>query len=78
MMGILSVLFYGFVLLVAFAPEFIATRLSEGSNLTWGILLGFLQFVVYIILTFIYVRRANGELDAINAEVVAAAWKEER
>ncbi|THF63978.1 DUF485 domain-containing protein [Pseudothauera nasutitermitis] len=76
MMGILSVFFYGFVLLVAFAPEFIATRLFEGSNLTWGIVLGFLQFVVFLALTLVYVRRANGELDALNAEIVTAAWRE--
>lgn len=78
MMGILSAFFYGFVLLVAFAPGFIATRPFEGSNLTWGILLGFLQFVVFLLLTLVYVRRANGELDSLNREIVAAAWREER
>lgn len=77
MMGILSVVFYGFIVLAAFAPEFIATRPFAGTNLTWGILLGLVQFVLFLALTWIYVSRANGELDAINKEIVAEAWKEE-
>lgn len=71
-------IFYGFVLLVAFAPELIATRLFEGSNLTFGIAVGLFQFVFFWILTFVYVRRANGEFDELNNEVVKAAWKEEK
>lgn len=69
-------LFYGFVMLVAFAPELIAKRLSEGSNLTFGVAAGLFQFVFFWVLTLIYVRRANGEFDNINNEIVHAAWKE--
>ncbi|HRM70714.1 MAG TPA: DUF485 domain-containing protein, partial [Thauera phenylacetica] len=29
-------------------------------------------------LTLVYVRRANGEFDDINKELVKAAWKEEK
>ena len=71
-------IFYGFVLLVAFAPELIAVRLVEGSNLTFGIAAGLFQFAFFWILTFAYVRRANGEFDALNKEIVNAAWKEEK
>ena len=38
--AIVLIIFYGFVLLVAFAPELIGKRLFEGSNLTFGILAG--------------------------------------
>ena len=69
-------LFYGFVMLVAFAPELIAKRLSEGSNLTFGVAAGLFQFVFFWVLTLIYVRRANGEFDNINNEIVHAAWKD--
>ncbi|WP_425305831.1 DUF485 domain-containing protein [Aromatoleum petrolei] len=71
-------IFYGFVLLVAFAPEFIAKQLSEGSNLTFGVAVGLFQFVFFWVLTLVYVRRANGEFDDINNEIVRAAWKEEK
>nr|WP_041656456.1 DUF485 domain-containing protein [Azoarcus sp. KH32C] len=71
-------LFYGFVMLVAFAPELIAKRLSEGSNLTFGVAAGLFQFVFFWVLTLLYVRRANGEFDNINNEIVHAAWKDEK
>ena len=70
------VIFYGFVMMVAFAPDIVATRLFEGSNLTVGIALGLFQFVLFWVLTLIYVRRANGEFDDLNKEIVQAAWKE--
>ena len=76
--AIVLIVFYGFVLLVAFAPELIGKRLFEGSNLTFGILAGLLQFIFFWILTLMYVRRANGEFDDINKELVKAAWKEEK
>ena len=71
-------IFYGFVLLVAFAPELIAKKLSEGSNLTFGVAAGLFQFVFFWVLTFVYVRRANGEFDDINNELVRSAWKDEK
>lgn len=76
--GIVLVVFYGFILLVAFAPELIGKRLFEGSNWTFGIIAGLVQFIVFWILTLIYVRRANGEFDDINKEIVQAAWKAEK
>lgn len=75
---IVLTIFYGFVLTVAFAPDLIGMRLSEGSNLTFGVVAGLFQFVFFWILTFVYVRRANGEFDDINNEIVRAAWKDEK
>lgn len=74
--AVVLVIFYGFVMMVAFAPDVVATRLFEGSNLTVGIALGLFQFVLFWVLTLIYVRRANGEFDDLNKEIVQAAWKE--
>lgn len=65
--------FFAFVLLVAFVPGVIALRLLEGSNLTLGVALGFSQFVFFCLLTWIYVRRANGDFDARNAQIVRDA-----
>ncbi|WP_225433327.1 DUF485 domain-containing protein [Thauera sedimentorum] len=76
--AIVLVIFYGFVMMVAFAPDLVATRLFEGSNLTVGIALGLLQFVLFWVLTLIYVRRANGEFDDLNKEIVNAAWRSEQ
>lgn len=76
--AVVLVIFYGFVLTVAFAPDVIAMRLFEGSNLTLGIALGLFQFILFWILTLVYVRRANGEFDDINNEIVKSAWKDEK
>ena len=67
--------FFSFVLLVAFAPGVIATRLFEGSNMTVGIALGFFQFVFFCLLTWVYVRRANGEFDSLSEQIVKDATK---
>ena len=76
--AIVLVIFYGFVMMVAFAPDLVAMRLFEGSNLTVGIALGLLQFVLFWVLTLVYVRRANGEFDDLNKEIVNAAWRSEQ
>ncbi len=67
--------FFSFVLLVAFAPSVIALRLFEGSNMTVGIALGFFQFVFFCLLTWVYVRRANGEFDSLNEQIIKDATK---
>jgi uncharacterized membrane protein (DUF485 family) len=76
--AIVLVIFYGFVMMVAFAPDLVATRLFEGSNLTVGIALGLFQFVLFWVLTLVYVRRANGEFDDLNKEIVNEAWRSEQ
>lgn len=73
--AIVLVVFYGFILLVAFAPDLIGKRLFDGSNLTFGVLAGLLQFIIFWVLTLVYVRRANGEFDDINKEIIQAAWE---
>lgn len=74
--AIVFVVFYGFVMAVAFAPDLVAMQPFSGSHVTVGILAGLFQFIVFWVLTLIYVRRANGEFDALNKEIVAAAWEE--
>ena len=65
--------FYGFVMLVAFRPSFLAQPVAEGSALTWGVAFGSTIFVSFWLLTALYVRRANGEFDALTSEIVKDA-----
>ncbi|MCB1961050.1 MAG: DUF485 domain-containing protein [Rhodocyclaceae bacterium] len=74
--AIVFIVFFSFVAFVAFAPDLLAKRPFEGSNITIGICAGLFQFISFWILTLLYVRRANGEFDALNAEIVNAATKE--
>ena len=68
--------FYGFVMLVAFNPGALGVPVAEGSPLTVGVALGLFMFVFFWILTALYVRRPNGEFDALTAEIVQEARDE--
>lgn len=65
--------FYGYIMVVAFSPATLAQPISEGSSLTVGILAELSMFVGFWVLVALYVRRANGEFDALTAEIVAEA-----
>ena len=68
------VLFYGFMLVVAFQPGLMATRLGgETSMITLGPVLIFSMFVLFWALTAVYVSRANGEFDAMTHALVEDA-----
>ena len=68
------VVYYGFILLVAFAKPFLATRLGEGVT-TIGMPLGLAVIVFTVVITAIYVRRANSEFDALSDEIAKEALK---
>ena len=66
--------YYGFILLVAFAKPFLATRLGEGVT-TIGMPLGLAVIVFTIVITGIYVRRANSEFDALSDQIAKKVLK---
>lgn len=61
--------YYGFIALVAFAPQVLHTQITSGRT-TWGVVAGFGIVVLSWVLTGLYVRRANTELDGINNELL--------
>ena len=72
--AMMMVVYYGFILLVAFNKEFLAQKLGAGV-MTMGIPIGFGVIVFTIVITGIYVRRANDEFDKLSAEIVQEATK---
>ena len=70
----MMVVYYGFILLVAFNKELLSRRLGEGV-MTLGIPIGFGVIVFTVVITAIYVRRANSEFDTLTAEVTKAVLK---
>ncbi len=66
---LMLIVYYGFISLIAFNKEFLAQRLGEGVT-TLGVPLGFGVIVFTIVITGIYVRRANSEFDALTAEIL--------
>lgn len=71
---IVMVAYYGFILLVAFDKELLAKKLGEGVT-TLGIPLGVGVIVFTIIITAIYVRRANSEFDEESKSILEEAQK---
>jgi uncharacterized membrane protein (DUF485 family) len=67
------VVYYGYILLIAFNKEWLGTKLAAGMTTSVGIPLGVGVIVTTIILTNIYVRRANTEFDTLNAEIIKEA-----
>lgn len=59
--------YFGYVLLAAYAREFMATPVFGSINV--GLLLGLAQVVTTFGVTMWYVRFANKELDPIAAEI---------
>ena len=74
LLAILMLIVYGFILLVAFAKPFLAQRLGAGVT-TIGMPIGFGVIVFTIVITGIYVRRANSEYDALSEQVAKEVLK---
>src|SRR5262249_53364497 len=67
--AVMLAIYFGFIFIIAFAPKSLGMPL--GSRLTTvGIPLGVFVIVSALVLTGIYVYRANTEFDAITREIV--------
>jgi uncharacterized membrane protein (DUF485 family) len=69
MISLVLIAYYGYILLIAFDKELLAKKLSEGGVTSIGIPMGVGVILLTIILTWIYVSRANSEFDT-EAEVI--------
>ena len=68
MTAIMLIVFYGYILLVAFNKQLLATKIGAGVT-TWGIPIGIFVIVFTVIITGIYVRRANKEFDSLTEQI---------
>ncbi len=70
--GMLS--YYGFILLVAFNKPLLAQKIGGGVT-TLGMPIGVAVIVFTIIITWVYVRRANSEFDSLTEQIVKGVTK---
>lgn len=70
----MMIVYYGFILLVAFNKEFLSQKLGAGV-MTVGVPIGFGVIVFTVVITAIYVRRANSEYDDLTAAITKAVLK---
>lgn len=72
----MMVVYFGYILLVAFNKEFLAQKLGAGLVTSVGIPMGVGVLVFTILITGIYVRRANTEFDSLKEELIREANKQ--
>ncbi len=69
---LMLLVYYGYVGLIAFDKELLARPLGAGVT-TLGIPIGLGVIVFTVLITGLYVRRANGEYDRLTAEILKDA-----
>ena len=69
---LMMVVYYGFIALIAFDKAFLAQPVGDGVT-TLGIPIGLAVIVFTILITVMYVRRANTEFDALNQQILKDA-----
>lgn len=67
--------YFVFILTIAFEPALLGIPLAAGSVTTWGIPIGVGVILMAFVMTGIYVKRANGEFDRLNQEILDEAQK---
>ena len=72
---IVCVIFYGFILMIAFTPGILTAPIAEGSVIPLGLPMGVGVILVCCLLTGIYVYEANQVFDPIFEEIVKEASK---
>jgi uncharacterized membrane protein (DUF485 family) len=73
--AIVCVIFYGFILMIAFTPGILTAPIAAGSVIPVGLPLGVAVIVVCCVLTGIYVYEANRVFDPMFEEIVKEASK---
>jgi uncharacterized membrane protein (DUF485 family) len=66
---LMMVVYYGYIALIAWNKPFLAQPLGAGVT-SLGVPIGMGVIIFTIIITGIYVRRANGEFDQLTREIL--------
>ena len=71
---LMLIVYFGYIALIAFNKPFLAQPIASGVT-TLGIPIGLGVIIFTIVITGIYVRRANGAYDKLTAEILEEASK---
>lgn len=71
---LMLIVYFGYIALIAFDKTFLAQPIGNGVT-TLGIPIGMGVIIFTIVITGIYVRRANGEYDRLTKEILEQAAK---
>ena len=71
---LMLVVYFGYIALIAFNKEFLSLPIGNGVT-TIGVPIGMGVIVFTIVITGIYVRRANGEFDTLTRQILEEETK---
>jgi uncharacterized membrane protein (DUF485 family) len=66
--ALVLVVYYGYVLLIAFDKDFLAAKMGAGV-MTWGMPIGLFVIVFTVAITGLYVRHANRTYDELTDKI---------
>ena len=67
--ALMMVVYYGYIALIAWNKEFLSQPLGTGVT-TIGVPIGMGVIIFTIVITGIYVRRANSEFDSLTQQIL--------
>jgi uncharacterized membrane protein (DUF485 family) len=67
--ALMMVVYYGYIALIAWNKEFLGRPIGDGVT-TIGVPIGMGVIVFTIVITGIYVRRANSEFDSLTKQIL--------
>ena len=73
--ALVCVMYFGFILLIAFAPDVLTQPIAADSVIPAGMLAGVGVILASCVLTGVYVYKANTDFDLIVNEIVREASK---
>ena len=66
---LMLLVYYAFIMTIAFSPEILAIPISEGSVISIGIPIGIAIILFSFLLAGLYVYKANGTYDVLLEEI---------
>ena len=71
--ALMMLVYYSFILVIAFFPEWLGTPIIANSTMTWGMPVGIGIILFTFIITGVYVYRANNTFDSLMQDVIDAS-----
>lgn len=68
---IILLMYFAFILLIAFTPQWLAQPMMSGTVITLGIPIGLFVIIAAFVLTGIYVHKANTDFDQITQQIIS-------
>ena len=66
---LMLVIYYGFILIIAYAPSFLARPVAAGWTMTIGIPIGVGVIIAAFVLTGFFIHRANTVFDDLSNQI---------